>query len=131
EAALATTRAIGAQDSIADQLVLLAYLWLHSGDLSRTREELRESLDLACRIQNRQSIASALLATACLLHAERQPALAARLLAAASDLYEQISIRPIHLFHIKMEVVRKDLRHILGEAEFEAAAEAGKALPLD
>src|SRR5579871_1128939 len=131
EDALATMRDIGAQDNIADLLVLLSYLRLRTGDLSRARDTLRESLELANRVRNRQSIASVLLATACLLHAERQPAPAARLLAAASDLFEQISVRLIHLVHARVEVVREDLREILGEAEFEAAAEAGKALTPD
>ena len=113
--------------AICTTLHNLGYAVKQQGDLARARALFAECLSLACALDDDEEIAYALAGLAGVLE---PPELAVRLFGAADAAFEALGIEVEAIDKQAHERSLTALRAHLDEAAFQAAWEAGRALPL-
>jgi predicted ATPase len=119
---------------LAEVLVTMGHVLRAQGELRAARETLNEALQLAWVMGPRLVVVTALEALGILLAQQAdqgEASLAVRLLAATSDSRTRMGtpLRPVD--RAAVEHALATIRQNLGDAEFTAQSEAGRAMPLD
>src|SRR5918994_4754232 len=122
-------RALGDVASLMDATGDAGYMTALSGDLVGAATFFAESLSLAVDLEARDRISWALLGAGNLAAAKEDPARAVRLFAAAAAIQRsmQKDLRPS--VDVIQERILSELRRRLGEGDYLAAWEEGRALP--
>jgi hypothetical protein len=128
EDSLAIVREIGSQESVADLLHYLTFVYVKLGCREEARRAAREAVEIAVRLRNTQSIAAALEGSSAVLEALGHYDPSARLLAAASAIRKQLAIVPSHNERADHQLIREALLQALGSARFDAISQAGHSL---
>jgi ATP/maltotriose-dependent transcriptional regulator MalT len=128
---LALFRELGNKAGAAGALYDLALAAQAQGDLSRALAYLAESVTLLCDQGNQPAISTCLVAFAGVANQARQPARAARLLAAAQKLREAAGTPSPSAIGADFEHNAAGARAQLDEAAYAAAWAEGRALSLD
>lgn len=130
DASIALWRALGARDELCNDLGELALVVGHLGDIAGARELWAEELPLAYEIGEAWQIALYLEGQAELALIEDRPDLAARLLGAA-DAWRSKHEAPVVGYYPSVTQAFVTARERLGDATYDAALTAGRALSLD
>ncbi len=131
EEALILRRELGHTHGIAMSLNNLGHLLLARGDVAAAGERLRESLSLFIAVKEPRGLAECLAGLASVAAAGSEPERAARLYGAAAAHRERHQLVSLASEVADEEEGLAAVRAALGEGNFAAAWEAGRAMTLD
>ena len=131
EEGLALSRELGDTWGTCHWLLALGHLALRRGEPERALTFQRESLVLRLGLEDRRGAAESLEGLGWTAAARGRPEAAARLMGAAEALRESIAHSLLPIWTADHEQAVATARSRLGDAAFEAAWSAARALPLD
>jgi predicted ATPase/DNA-binding NarL/FixJ family response regulator len=131
ESGIALLRELDAQRDLASLLSNLGYVCLHQGDVERAHSSFSESMAIHQAEQDKPGMVECLIGFAATAVLDRQPAVGARLLAAAAAISRRPSASKWKATQMEFDRYFCLARDRLGEVGFEAEQTAGAALSLE
>jgi non-specific serine/threonine protein kinase len=128
---LALDRELGNDRGTVVALHNLGYMALHQDDPRRAGSLFREGLLLSQKLTNKRQIAHCIAGLAAAAGAAQQSARAARLFGAADALFQSLGAHMDLADRMEYDRHVAAVRAQVGEAEFDAAHAAGRALPME